>query len=180
MVRPFLLLPFLLACHTAPEWRDTLRQRLPLYGHRNVIAVVDAAYPAQARAGIETVVTGADHAATVQLVAEWIAAQRHVRARVLVDRELAAVPAADAPGIDAWRARLPELLPGGSVTALPHAEIIQRLDQAAATFQVLLLKTDMALPYTSVFFELECGYWSDAAEQRLRAALANQPPEQGS
>jgi hypothetical protein len=27
------------------------------------------------------------------------------------------------------------------------------------------------MPYTSVFVELDCGYWSDAAEQRLRKAM---------
>ena len=42
---------------------------------------------------------------------------------------------------------------------------------AGATFRVLIIKTDMTLPYTSVFCELDCGYWSAAAEQRLREAL---------
>jgi hypothetical protein len=30
----------------------------------------------------------------------------------------------------------------------------------------------MTIPYTSVFFELDCGYWSAAAEQRLRKAMS--------
>jgi len=38
-------------------------------------------------------------------------------------------------------------------------------------FNVLILKTDMTLPYTSVFIELECGYWSEAAEKKPRAAI---------
>jgi hypothetical protein len=29
----------------------------------------------------------------------------------------------------------------------------------------------MTIPYTSVFFELDCGYWNAAAEQRLRKAI---------
>jgi hypothetical protein len=29
----------------------------------------------------------------------------------------------------------------------------------------------MALPYTSVFLELDCGYWNAEKEQRLRSAL---------
>ena len=29
----------------------------------------------------------------------------------------------------------------------------------------------MALPYTSVFFELRAGYWGDDAERRLREMI---------
>jgi hypothetical protein len=32
------------------------------------------------------------------------------------------------------------------------------------------------LPYTSVFIQLDCGYWSAEAEQRLRAAFSATPP----
>jgi hypothetical protein len=42
---------------------------------------------------------------------------------------------------------------------------------------VLLLKTDLTLPYTSVFIRLDCGYWSDEAEQQLRAAIESQEGE---
>jgi hypothetical protein len=30
----------------------------------------------------------------------------------------------------------------------------------------------MTIPYTSVFFELDCGYWDADAEQRLRQAIS--------
>ena len=46
------------------------------------------------------------------------------------------------------------------------------LDAAGRAFRVLLLKTTLALPYTSVFVELDCGYWSAEAEAALRAAIA--------
>lgn len=52
-----------------------------------------------------------------------------------------------------------------------HREIIDKLDQDAKSFNVLLLKTDMAIPYTSVFLELDCGYWDSAKEARLRKAV---------
>jgi hypothetical protein len=63
-------------------------------------------------------------------------------------------------------------LKGANVRYLPHEEIIHKLDESAKLFRVLLIKTDMTLPYTSVFFELDCGYWSAEAEQRLRKALS--------
>jgi hypothetical protein len=40
---------------SAGDWKDILTERLSLYGHRNWIVVVDAAYPAQTSQGIETI-----------------------------------------------------------------------------------------------------------------------------
>jgi len=36
---------------------------------------------------------------------------------------------------------------------------------------VLVLKTRMAIPYTSVFLQLDCQYWSADSEARLREAM---------
>ena len=57
---------------------------------------------------------------------------------------------------------------------LPHGDIINKLDAAGAKFRVLVIKTNLALPYTSVFIEFDCAYWSGEAEQRLRAAMAGE------
>ncbi|MFO0808200.1 MAG: hypothetical protein U0746_06220 [Gemmataceae bacterium] len=152
------------------DWREVLRRRLPLFGHRNWIAVVDSAYPLQTRAGIETLATGADHLEVVRLVMEEIGRQPHVRPAVYLDAELPLVPEADAPGIDIYRDRLAKQLAERHSTSMPHAEIIARLDAAGALFAVLVLKTTLAIPYTSVFIELDCGYWPSEAEQRLRNA----------
>ena len=43
----------------ADDWQKVLADRLPAYGHRNWIVVADAAYPAQAKDGIETIVADA-------------------------------------------------------------------------------------------------------------------------
>jgi hypothetical protein len=34
-----------------------------------------------------------------------------------------------------------------------------------------MIKTDLALPYTSAFLELDCGYWPAEAEQKLRQKM---------
>lgn len=61
------------------------------------------------------------------------------------------------------------------VTKLPHEQIIGKLDEAGKTFHVVILKTNMTLPYTSMFFQLECGYWNDASEKSLRDAISADP-----
>jgi hypothetical protein len=161
----------------SPEnWAAVLRQRLPLYGHRNFIAIVDSAYPAQSRPGIETIATGASQIAVVRETLADLGRARHVRPRIYVDRELEFVAEADAPGIGKYRDELRYTLEGLPVDSLPHEQIIARLDKAAQLFNVLILKTDLALPYTSVFVELECGYWTDDAEKRLRQAMPSTMP----
>jgi hypothetical protein len=67
--------------------------------------------------------------------------------------------------------RAPILLTGPEVRALPHEEIIAKLDRAGEFFRVLVVKTNMRIPYTSVFSELDCGYWNAQAEKKLRASM---------
>lgn len=153
-------------------WNETFLNRLPALGHRNWIAIVDSAYPEQTSEGIETVVTYADQLGVVEAVLEALAQAKHVRPIVYVDAELPHVPEADAKGIEAYRKDLAKTLGDRPVQRVPHGEIINKLDAAGAKFRVLVLKTNLALPYTSVFIELDCAYWSADAEQRLRAAMS--------
>ncbi|MCC7014485.1 MAG: hypothetical protein IT454_18130 [Planctomycetes bacterium] len=162
------------AAPRAADWRDTLDERLANLGHRNVIAIVDAAYPEQAKASVRTVATHAEQLSVLREVLERVQREPHVRARVALDRELEYVPEGDAPGIEQHRAALRAALLGVPVEFLPHEELIARIDKTAQGFTVLVLKTDLALPYTSVFVTLECGYWSDDAETRLRETMAHE------
>lgn len=155
----------------ARPWRALLAERIPAYGHRNWIVIADSAYPSQTRAGIETVVTDASQLEVIKTVLTALDGVKNVRPIIHLDEELAHVPDADAPGASNFRKELDKLLTGRGATASPHEKIIDKLDEAGQKFKVLVLKTDFAVPYTSVFIELGCGYWSAEAEQRLREAM---------
>jgi D-ribose pyranose/furanose isomerase RbsD len=157
---------------TKPDWKGQLKAFLPLFGHRNWIVVADSAYPVQSRAGIETIVSGTGQIEVARTVLGAIAASKHVRANIYLDQELQFVAEADAPGVSRFRTQLAELLKSAKTTTLPHEQIIAKLDQTAQTFRVLIIKTELTIPYTSIFFELDCGYWSAEAEQRLRQSMA--------
>jgi len=160
----------LLGCRDT-KWQSQLEGNLPEFGHRNWIVVADSAYPKQNSSGIRTAVTGLDQIDVLEKVLEVIEEAPHVRAIVQLDAELAHVAEADAPGVEAYRKRLEGLLEGRVVQVKPHEEIIADLDEASKMFNVLVLKTTMTVPYTSVFFQLDCAYWSADQEARLRQAL---------
>ena len=153
------------------KWEDVLKDRLPLYGHRNWVVIADSAYPAQSSQGIETIVAGGDQITVLSKVFALLGECKHINPTIYTDQELNFVSEADAGGVTAYRGQLEQLLKGQNVHVLPHDEIISRLDRVGQMFRVLLIKTSLCIPYTSVFFELECGYWNAEAEKRLRASI---------
>lgn len=175
-----LLLAALLPCSaqapaSASDWRAKVAEAMPLLGHRNWILVVDSAYPLQSAPGIETIETGAGQLEVVRHVLATIDRSIHVRPVIQMDAELPFLPEEDAPGVSAYRAEIGDLLRAYPIESLPHERVIANIEEASKHFNILVLKTTMTVPYTSVFIRLDCKYWSAAAEKRLRAKMAAAP-----
>ena len=153
------------------DWQARLSRVMPLMGHRNWIMVVDSAYPLQSGAGVETIETNTDQVEVIRKVLAAIDSSIQVRPIVYMDAELPFVPEKDAPGVTAYRGAIKSVLAGLPITALPHEQIIGKVDEVGKTFHIVILKTTMTVPYTSVFLQLNCKYWSDDAEARLRQAM---------
>jgi D-ribose pyranose/furanose isomerase RbsD len=155
----------------AAGWQGKLHQILPLLGHRNWILIVDSAYPLQNSPGIETMETGAPLPDVLREVLEDVDHTVHVRPVVYLDAELSFVPEQDAPGVSRYRSELKTILGARPATRLPHEELLRKVDDVSRSYKVLILKTNETIPYTSVFLQLNCKYWSDQAEAALRAAM---------
>lgn len=153
------------------NWKEKLQKELPLLGHRNWIVVADSAYPWQTAPGIETIYADANQLEVVKGVLAELAKTKHVRPVIYTDAEMKFVAETNAPGITEHRSRLAEVLGGNPVQVLPHEQIIAKLDEVGKTFKVLLIKTPLTKPYTSVFFQLDCSYWSAESEKDLRKAM---------
>ncbi len=168
---------FVLVCtsataqNTDKDWRKELEKQLELSGHRNWILVVDAAYPLQSKAAIKTIVTGKKQLTVVKEVLAAIEKAPHVYPEVFLDKEIDFVSENNAKGIEVYRKKLEKILSGKHVTKELHEELIATIDEAAKVFNILVLKTDMTLPYTSVFFRLDCGYWSSDKEKKMRELM---------
>jgi D-ribose pyranose/furanose isomerase RbsD len=168
------LLAVSLPAHAA-DWKQHLAEAMPLLGHRNWILVVDSAYPLQISPGIETVETNASQLDVVKAVLDEINRSIQVRPVIFMDVELPYISDADAPGIAQYRIKVEELLKDLPVRSLPHEKIISNIDEAGKTFHVLVLKTNMTIPYTSVFLRLDCKYWSAEQERNLRSLMQTSP-----
>lgn len=82
------------------------------------------------------------------------------------------VPEKDAAGVTEVRSAMERAI-GRNARVLDHERIIAKLDESAKLFNVVILKSTLTIPYTSVFLELDCGYWNADAEKRLRDSLAS-------
>ena len=152
-------------------WRARLHQSMPLLGHRNWILVVDSAYPLQTSPGVETIETDGSEVDVVREVLQEVDRSIHVRPVLYMDAELPFVTENDAPGVEQYRREIRGVLGDRPVSSIAHEAALAKIDEAGKTFHVLVLKTRLAIPYTSVFMQLDCKYWPADAEARLRQAM---------
>lgn len=160
-----------IASQAQSDWQKRVNDELPLLGHRNWIVIVDSAYPLQTSSGVETIETGEDQLAVVDYVLAAVKNSPHVRPLVHTDKELGFVPEKEAPGVTEYRQQLKARFQGFHADEVLHQELIDRLAETGKSFHVLVLKTRMTIPYTSVFLQLDCKYWGDASEAKLREAM---------
>src|ERR1039457_6995204 len=175
------------------DWKAKVAATMPLFGHRNWILIVDSAYPLQSSPGVETIDTKAgqidgspgvetiDTKAgqidVVQSVLNAINNSIHVRPDIYMDAELPFVPDQDAPGASAYRKQIADVLHGYAVESVLHDKVIATIGETCSQFHVLVLKTNMTIPYSSVFIRLDCKYWSADAEKHMREMMnAERPP----
>ena len=155
------------------SWEEILKDRLQVFGHRNWLVIADSAYPAQSRQSIETIVADEGQTTLLTRVFAVLRECKHVKPKIYIDEELRFVAEQDASGVSSYREQLRSLVEGYELHTLPHDEIISKLDMVGEQFRVLIIKSNMRIPYTSVFFELECGYWNTRAEKGVRSAISS-------
>src|SRR5579864_3707130 len=166
-----ILLAGTLPAQVSLDWHQRLSEAMPLLGHRNWILIVDSAYPLQISPGIETIDTSASHLDVLRAVMKAIDHSIQVRPEIFTDAELPFISDADAPGASAYREQIAELFRDDDVRSRPHEKLLSDVDEAGRTYHVLVLKTNMTIPYTSVFIRLDCKYWSEDQEKNLRLKM---------
>src|SRR6478752_5924212 len=152
-------------------WQAAVDRQVGQLGYRNWIVVAEASFPAHSRPGIRQVNAAADIPETLDYVLRTLEQTENVRPQVYVTRELRAVENDFAPGIDDLRKRMQSSFHGHETTELDQQSLLTLLEDANRSFDVLVIRTPTALPYSSVFLELQPGYWDVDSESRLRERI---------
>jgi D-ribose pyranose/furanose isomerase RbsD len=155
-------------------WKSAVNRQSSQLGFRNWIVVAEASFPAFGRTGVHQVPSNVEIPEALDYVLQAIDQTQHVKPNIYLTRELRSMSNDSAPGIDELRQRLQGSLHGMETTCLEQESLMTLLTDANRSFDVLIIRTTSALPYGSVFIELQPGYWDAEAEQQLRARMESE------
>ena len=152
-------------------WEAAVQRQAGQLGYRNWIVIAEASFPAHSRAGVRQVTAPVDVPDALDYVLKTLEQTETVRPQIYVSRELRSVENDFAPGIDELRKTLKNSFHGHEPTELDQQSLLTLLEDANRSFDVLVIRTTTALPYSSVFLELQPGYWDVDSETRLREKI---------
>jgi hypothetical protein len=159
------------------SWQAAVNRQAGQLGYRNWIVIAEASFPAYNRPGLRQVNASVEVPEALDYVMNALEQKENVRPHVYVTREVRAVENDVAPGIDDYRKRVEIAFHGHERTELDQQSLLTLMQDANRNFDVLVIRTTTALPYTSVFLELQPGYWDVDSETRLRDKIARERME---
>lgn len=158
-------------------WQAAVDRQAGQLGYRNWIIIAEASFPAHNRPGVRQVNAPVEVPEALDYVLRALEQTENVRPQVYVTREVRSVENDFAPGIDELRKRVKSALHGHETTELEQQSLLTLMQDANRSFDVLVIRTTTALPYSSVFLELQPGYWDVDSETRLRDKIARERME---
>lgn len=150
------------------KWEQAFNAKLPMLGHRNWILIVDKAFPEQNAAGMEYIYANEDLNTVLKKVLDQINLSGHVKPIVYRDKELGVISEQQAKGVTQFKTGIANTLVNLPVQTMLHDSVFKKLDTESKLFKVLVIKTNEVIPYTSVFLQLDCAYWTKSKEDTLR------------
>lgn len=141
-------------------------------GYRNWIVIAEASFPAYNRDGVNQVNADVEIPEALDYVLHVMERTEHTRPNVYLARELRSVENDYAPGIEVFRDNITRALHGHETIQIDHQSLQLLLEDVNRSFDVLVVRTKTALPYSSVYLELLPGYWDADSEERLRERIA--------
>ncbi len=155
-------------------WKIAVANQTEQLGYRNWIVITEASLPAQNRPGIHQVNANVDIPEVLDYVIGTLEQTQRVRPQLYLTRELRSLENEQTPGIDQFRKQLKTSLRYHETTELDQQSLLTLMEDVRSSFDVLVIRTPTALPYTSVFIELQPGYWDAESEARLRERITRE------
>jgi hypothetical protein len=150
------------------SWQSEFQAKLPFLGHRNWVLIVDKAFPLQSASGITVMNSNEALLPVLTYVLGGIEGCTHVKPIIYQDKELSYITEAQSKGVVALRDALKKAFRQRTVQQIVHDSVFLKIDEASKLFNVLVIKTNEIIPYSSVFINLDCAYWNAEKEAALR------------
>lgn len=154
-----------------PVWGGVVSREIDALGIQNWIIIAESSFPVVSRRGVRTVVVDAEIPELLDFVVNDLERSENVTPSFNTARELPFVSNDRAPGIEQFRKDLKDALHGHEVRELDYRSLSLLAHSEASKFAVLVLKSRTALPYSSVFIELDSGYWDRELEDELQGEI---------
>ena len=92
----------------------------------------------------------------------------HIYGHFYQDKELIFLDDSICPGIENYRFIQEQYIPKNEVQYISHEFLLNKIDSISSFYNVLVVKTNLVLPYTSTFIELDCKYWNRDKQKALK------------
>ncbi len=153
------------------EWAKTVNQEILKLGNFNWIIIAEPSFSALNRRGITTITVDATSPEVLKQVFSSLESNGHVDGKIYFSKESRFLKESDTPGISFFKLKRNKAINGRKARALDHLALEMLIIEAKEKYNILLIKTNTLLPYSSVFLELESGYWDGESETALRKRM---------
>lgn len=157
--------------HKSPDWVKKVDTEVAKLGNFNWVVVADPAFPSLNREGTTVIALEKNTAEVLQQVFNSMESHGHVQPKIYLSTESKALSESETPGITDFRRARDETLRGREARYLANDALELLLLDAESKYRVLVIKTNSLIPYSSVFMELENGYWDAESESALRKRM---------
>jgi L-fucose mutarotase/ribose pyranase (RbsD/FucU family) len=159
------------------DWKSSVDHHSKQLGYKNWIIISEAAFPAQNRSKMKQIYADAEVPEVLDHLLHSLERNQHVQPTIYQTRELRSLENDFAPGIDQLRERISSALHSHEPIELDQQSLLTLLESTEQNYQVLLIRTPTALPYSTVFLELKPGYWDADSEEHLRKKISKEKAE---
>ena len=152
-------------------WVNALQNEVSALGANNWIVISESAYPTPNHTGLRVIVADAGLPEVVSEVMEAIESEGHIWPKIYTIREFDHLSEDYAPEVEKFKASREAAFAARKKQVLTKRSLDTLLESAMKDYRVLLVKSSSAFPYSSVFMELDSGYWNGTSEDALRKKM---------
>ena len=156
---------------TPPLWAGIVEREVDALGIQNWIIVAESSSPVVSGLGVRTLVLDGEIPQIVDCIVNLLAKSETVTPSFNTALELSFVSNDRVPGIDYLREQHNEALHEHQVRQMDNRSLTLLAHSDASKYAIMVLKSKTALPSSSVFIELDSGYWDRESEDRLRQEM---------